>query len=332
MYEYDSESRTRSVSPENQYTPANGSKGNRRVSGIIKMPNMLHGDTLSPADTPKNKGGRPRNSGKRTADGEMKLGQRIIITKGGRPLAASEGAYSTVNRSLLSADRSSPMVMERIGPRQRMTTHQMAVQQNRKDRVNHVIDRELRRLDKKKKASRMKQGSISRAWSRIKDLEEPLFMSDDDERPLKHSQHSIEVYDEEGNMVKREDDDDRPHPAKRVKVDRSHKFANGSVSRGPAGLIPRKEEETGDDDDFGEEAMSLAAAIRRTQRRLERWGEAKRRLVAGLTLVDDGQQLPENDAERVEEDAENEEDEDITRRPAEAENAESDEDEDTIMD
>jgi hypothetical protein len=55
-------------------------------------------------------------------------------------------------------------------------------------------------------------------------------------------------------------------------------------------------------------------------------------LAAGLTLADEGQQVPENEAGRVEEDAENEEDEDITRRPAETENAESDEDEDAVMD
>lgn len=45
------------------------------------------------------------------------------------------------------------------------------------------------------------------------------------------------------------------------------RYDNGTNYRGCAGLIPRDNEL----DDFGEEAIGFAAAIRRTQRRLERW-------------------------------------------------------------
>jgi hypothetical protein len=285
LFEYESDARTRSVSPESQYnTPANGKK---RGTNIIKINNILNTEHGSPVETPKNKGGRPKNA-KRTYDGELKpLAQRIVLTKGGRPLATPE--------NMQSLDHSSPVLAPTTGPRPRMTSHQIAVQQNRKDRVNHLIERKLQRLDRKKRRQRLKQGAIARAWNRIKDIEDPLLMSDDEERPLKHT--AVDVYDEEGNVVKREDDDDHAHPSKRAKLDKSRgALANGNVSRGPAGLIPRREEQMGDEaDDFGEEAMAIAAAIRRTKRRLERWQmDEDRRIAQGLS---EQQQMIEEDAE-----------------------------------
>ena len=247
---------------------------------------------LSPAvlETPKNRGGRPRNSAKRTVDGDVKPNQRIIITKGGRPLVTSEGAPSTNSRSLASADRSSPMVADRPVPRQRLTTHQIAVQRNRMDRVNHEIGTQLRHMDRRKQRARRKQGAIARAWSRVKDVEDPLIPSDGEGGS--GSAH-IELYDEEGNVVRREDDEDNGHVLKRVRLDRAPKPSNTNTSRGPAGLIPRREEETGgEDDDFGEEALSFAAAIRRARRRLQRWEEMDRRRAAAAS-DGDGEHMAE---------------------------------------
>jgi len=283
MYDYESDSRTRSASPENPYTPA--SKGGRRISNLVKMPNILN-DAVSPSDSPKPKRSRTGDSVKRTADGELKPALRIVLKKGGRPLATPDNVYAS-----RASDRSSP-VFERTGARQRMTSHQIAVQQNRKDRVHHVIDRKLRRIDRHRKKTRMKEGAISRAWRRIRDLEEPLWMSDDEEHPLRHTHHP--EYDEHGNLVERKEEEEElhPHNTKRTKVDKSHKAGmNGlSYASGPAGLVPRKEEEMGEDDDFGEEAISIAAALRRTARRLERWEVVdSRRLAAGLALVGEQQ-------------------------------------------
>jgi Ino eighty subunit 1 len=212
---------------------------------------------MSPVETPKNKGGRPRNAAKRTYDGELKpLAQRIVLTKGGRPLSAPENQNAG---RLQSMDRSSP-ALNNTGTRQRMTSHQLAVQQNRRDRVNHVIVRKMQRLDARKKRQRLKQGAFVRAWSRIKDIEDPLLVSDD-EYPLKHT---AEMVADDTNI----NGDDDIHPNKRSKF--AHRTT--TYTRGPIGLAPRRDEELADGvDDFGEEAMSIAAAIRRTKRRLERW-------------------------------------------------------------
>lgn len=218
-----------------------------------------------------------------------------------------------------------------------MTSHQMAVQQNRKDRVNHYIDVKLRTQDKRRKRSRHKQGAIARAWARVKDLEEPLYMSDDDSRPLKHHSHTIDAMDAEGNTIHHEEEE-HMHPVKKQRLERSQKAINGTFSRGPAGLILRVEEEGGDGDDFGEEALSLSASLRRTWRRLDRWNKDDPRLAVGLGVEDVPLQHQIEAAEqedRMEEDAEGDEDEEEeavdTRRveaQAEDEEDESDEDED----
>ncbi|CCX11759.1 hypothetical protein FPQ18DRAFT_156621 [Pyronema domesticum] len=325
--DYDTDSHTRSVSPDTAFsTPNNGNKPRR--PHLQKVNHLLISDAF---ETPKNKGGRPRNSAKRNAEGDLKA--RLILTKGGRPLAPSQPP----DPRLLNMDRSSPVISERIGPRVRMTSHQMAVQQNRKDRVNHYIDVKLRTQDKRRKRSRHKQGAIARAWARVKDLEEPLYMSDDDSRPLKHHSHTIDAMDAEGNTIHHEEEE-HMHPVKKQRLERSQKAINGTFSRGPAGLILRVEEEGGDGDDFGEEALSLSASLRRTWRRLDRWNKDDPRLAVGLGVEDVPLQHQIEAAEqedRMEEDAEGDEDEEEeavdTRRveaQAEDEEDESDEDED----
>jgi Ino eighty subunit 1 len=329
-YDYDSDTRTRSVSPDHIYqTPENGTKANRRIQSTAKIHNMLNTEMSPPPSdaTQRQRGNRPRGLNKRMADGEIKPAQRIVLTKDGRPLATPD--RKILSRSLLPMTDLPTPVVERAGPKPRMTTHQMAVQQNRNDRVNHAIDRKLCRIDKKRKRLRWKQGAIARAWSRIRDIEEPLFASDD-ERPLKH--HSNDLHDQEGNPVAgREDINENSHPPKRLKLDKGNKiFINGTYSRGPAGLIPRKKEENGVDDDYGEEAISLAAALRRTSRRLNRWVEADRtRLAAGLKLKD-GRSLPiktpsggiSEDAGTVTDDDDDEEM--LEPRPVEAESGDDD--------
>lgn len=315
-YEYDSgdnQDQTRSASPQNFMTPtANGKNTGRRVTNVTKIANLLNnegpdtpGSTLEP--TPKNKGGRPKGSGKRNADGEIKGTPRIILRTGGKQLSTPDalGHIMTATRSIqpssMGEKGSLAMGIDR-GPKQRpLTSHQLAVQQNRKDRADYMIDRKLRSLDRKTRKTRLKEGAMVRAWRRIKNLEDP-FAKSDDERELKVVRvHEMVVavdkdpdiiLGDDGNLlgngasiVGEEGVGFEPIP-KKIKLEHNdhrdlhhRRFANGTLHPSAAGLIPVDEEE----DDYGEESSSIAAAVRRTTRRLERWEEEdKQRAARGL--------------------------------------------------
>lgn len=290
---------------------ANGKTAGRRLPNVIA--NLLNEGPDTPGSvepTPKNKGGRPKGSGKRNADGEIKGTPRIILRTGGKqlPTPDAQGHVLTAARSIQPSsmgEKGSPAMGADRGPKQRpLTSHQLAVQKNRKDRADYMINCKLKDLDKKTRKTRMKEGAIVRAWRRIKTLEDP-FAKSDDERELKVIRlHDMVVapekepeiaLDEDGNplgngiggsiaggeegimsesipkKIKLEHSDHRDHHHKR--------FANGTLHPSAAGLVPVEEEE----DDYGEESSSLAAAVRRTRRRIVRWEEEdKRRAARGL--------------------------------------------------
>lgn len=318
--EYDSDNnhdQTRSVSPQNFMTPtANGKSAGRRATNVAKIANLLNnegpdtpGSTVLEA-TPKNKGGRPRGSGKRNADGEFKGTPRIILRTGGKQLSTPDasGHVMTAARSIQPSsmgEKGSPSMGADRGPKQRpLTSHQLAVQQNRKDRADYMIDRKLRGLDRRTRKTRLKEGPMVRAWRRIKNLEDP-FAKSDDERELKVIRvHEVAVVtekepeillDEDGSPFRNgmggsiaggeEGATSEPIP-KKIKLEHNdyrdphHKrFANGTLHPSVAGLVPVEEEE----DDYGEESTSLAAAVRRTTRRLQRWeDEDRQRAARGL--------------------------------------------------
>lgn len=300
------------MSPRDYITPtANGKSAGRRATNVAKIANLLNNEgpdipgyaVLEP--TPKNKGGRPKGSGKRNADGEIKGTPRIILRTGGKQLSTPDasGHLMTAARSIQPSsmgERGSPAMGADRGPKPRpLTSHQLAVQQNRKDRADYMIDRKLRSLDRRTRKTRLKEGPMVRAWRRIKNLEDP-FAKSDDERELKVIRvHEMSVVTEL-DIVLGEDDSlfrnglsgsiaggeegatSEPIP-KKIKLEHSdhrdlhHKrFANGTLHPSSAGLVPVEEE----DDDYGEESTSLAAAVRRTTRRLYRWEEEDRQRAA----------------------------------------------------
>ncbi|KAJ1329417.1 Ino eighty subunit 1 [Microdochium nivale] len=113
------------------------------------------------------------------------------------------------------------------------TAHQLAVERNRNQRVEHILDRGLRQEHHKARKARRQEGVIIRARKRLENMEDP-FMDSDEE-------------------------DFRLHSADK----------NGGVFRekGFGGLCPLRAEE----DDFGEEFSTYAASMRRVNRRFARW-------------------------------------------------------------
>ncbi|RNJ60601.1 hypothetical protein D7B24_007525 [Verticillium nonalfalfae] len=122
------------------------------------------------------------------------------------------------------------------------TAHQLAVERNRSQRVEHILDQGLRKEHRRARKLRKAEGHLLRAMRRIKQMEDPLEDSD--------------VEDE----VRRE-----------LSAGGPLRDAGQYRHRGMAGLTPLKSE----DDDFGEESAAIAAAYRRVNRRLARWAQYK---------------------------------------------------------
>ncbi|CUS13227.1 unnamed protein product [Tuber aestivum] len=319
QYEYDSENGTRQGSPDGSMTPG----GNSNKQTALEAPT-------------RGRGGRPKGSGKRGADGEVKSSTpRITLRMGSKASLDASGHSLTAARSIAPStgplDRGTPPGIERGYRSRPLTSHQLAVQQNRKDRADYHINRKLKRLDRKSRKARLREGAISRCWRRIEHMEDPFAKSDDEHeihpvKPIIRSTPAVAAptiataeTDDAGNVtatatgaesnnkstdpkdptvvansatdspVELMDVDTDLPPVKKIKTEHvgGHhslkRYGNGTTYRGIAGLAPTDAEE----DDHGEEALALAAAIRRSKRRLERWEEEDARRELGEDVVVD---------------------------------------------
>lgn len=116
------------------------------------------------------------------------------------------------------------------------TAHQLAVERNRSQRVEYILDKGLRRQHHKSRKLRRKEGAIYLAYKRLQAQVDPFEDSDnEDSRPR--------------NLPK---SDDKPTVFREA---------------GLGGLCSLRAEP----DDFGEEVSYYAAALRRSNRRLARW-------------------------------------------------------------
>ncbi|KAI1398118.1 hypothetical protein F4819DRAFT_469499 [Hypoxylon fuscum] len=153
--------------------------------------------------------------------------------------ATSTGRRGGAPLKNLAFEGSSPAgpgshVIEGIVPRKPRppTAHQLAVERNRNQRVEHILGRGLRRQHHRARKIRRQEGSIIRAQRRLAAMKDPLIDSDEEEYMVSHREQK-------------------------------HVF----MDRGFGGLCQLNSEE----DDFGEEFASYAAALRRADRRLRRW-------------------------------------------------------------
>ena len=230
----------------------------------------------------------------------------------GVPSGHSLTAARSIAPSTGLGDRGTPSGPERSYKPRPLTSHQLAVQQNRRDRAEYHISRKLKRLDKRSRKSRLREGGISRAWRRIKNIEDPFVKSDDENFAITRERHLVvrttpamekekEAPEEATSLPEKpmnglgdsvvDVEVDSPTVAatdtslKKIKVENVHntdhhakRYGNGTTHRSLAGLAPTEEEE----DDYGEEAMALAAAIRRSRRRLDRWEREEKLRASGL--------------------------------------------------
>ncbi|KAL2019624.1 hypothetical protein VTK56DRAFT_9439 [Thermocarpiscus australiensis] len=142
-----------------------------------------------------------------------------------------------------SSPRSGERVIEGVANRKPRppTAHQLAVERNRNERVNYILDRGLRKSHHRSRKQRRVDGSIIRALDRLAQMQDP-FDDSEDEDVIAHMRHCLMT----GSQLP---------DARRFR------------ERGYGGLCQLKDEP----DDFGEEFSSFAAALRRSHRRLSRW-------------------------------------------------------------
>jgi len=216
-------------------------------------------------------------------------------------------------RSILPSHPPPTAASERTPKPRSLTAHQAAVAENRKERADHIIDRKLKRLDRRNNRKRKWEGVFSRTWKRIKDMEDPFANSDEEGGAGDDGVMSGIRFDVDGNLVLLDSivKDSAIPSIGEVGADEgvrlnvieanaqlnttSHserrrgghkqlplraKYVNGTNFRGCAGLVPRDDEI----DDFGEEAIGFAAAIRRTQRRLDRWEQMENMKASGVVV------------------------------------------------
>jgi Ino eighty subunit 1 len=113
------------------------------------------------------------------------------------------------------------------------TAHQLAVEYNRNMRVEYILDRGIRKERHRSRKLRRQEGTILRAKQRLDEMRDPFVDSEEED---------YRAASMEGHY--------KPHRA----------LGFGGLSQNPD-----------EEDDFGEEFESYAAAIRRAARRLQRW-------------------------------------------------------------
>jgi Ino eighty subunit 1 len=118
------------------------------------------------------------------------------------------------------------------------TAHQLAVERNRTQRVEYILDRGIRRSHHRSRKLRRDEGAILRALPRLAQMQDP-FDDSEEEEIIPIGKHAPATNGDNKRM-------------------REH---------GYGGLAQTKDEP----DDFGEQVCSYAAAFRRVGRRLYRW-------------------------------------------------------------
>lgn len=123
------------------------------------------------------------------------------------------------------------------------TAHQLAVERNRSQRVEYILDRGIREQHHKLRKARRAESTIIRTLNRLSAMDN-AFEDSEGEEIVKQNMQAL-------NGIPADD----PH------------HLNPFRERGMGGLTSLNSEE----DDFGEEAAAYTAAMRRATRRLTRW-------------------------------------------------------------
>ncbi|CAK7233045.1 hypothetical protein SBRCBS47491_008474 [Sporothrix bragantina] len=125
------------------------------------------------------------------------------------------------------------------------TAHQIAVENNRKQRIEYLLSRGIHRKHHRARKTRRTEGAIVRALRRLEEVEDP-FENSEDESNLEFNRGLFTFM---------------------MGAPQSMPTGNAFRERGFHGIVQLKSEP----EDFGEEPSSYASAMRRACRRVNRW-------------------------------------------------------------
>ena len=138
-----------------------------------------------------------------------------------------------------------------------ITQHQSAVINYRKQHIEYALDRRIRRIQSRAQRKREVEGSLIRAWKRVR-----LMVTDYDSE-----EESIKLRKARDRGDKT---DDEPRTAHRGK-ENDDGLENADLWRRPRVFLAGFVRVGGEGSDVGEELKNLAKTFKRCSRRLERW-------------------------------------------------------------
>lgn len=156
----------------------------------------------------------------------------------GRGAATSNRRGAPLKYQIFEGSSPAPQPSEGVVARKPRppTAHQLAVERNRNQRVEYILDRGLRKEHHKSRRARKREGALWRVYKRLQVQEDPFDDSDDDS-----GHRNLMVGGGKATGLFKE--------------------------KGMGGLSQLATEP----DDFGEQVSAYAAALRRVERRIARW-------------------------------------------------------------
>lgn len=226
--------------------------------GAVARARVLPGDELTPAPT---SGILPRiRPSKHDSDLDSRTSTpppRALGPRSGPLSTTGTGRRGGASLKYQIVDHSSPAApahfIEGIPTRKPRppTAHQLAVERNRSQRVEYILDHGMRKEHRKARKARRREGAIIRALNRLShmpDRDDRVFENSEDEQVIAQNRQRLVL-----NGV----------GAETAIIPSAEPFRE----RGFGGLTSLAHET----DDFGEEASAYAGALRRAARRLTRW-------------------------------------------------------------
>ncbi|KAI9788675.1 MAG: hypothetical protein M1816_006726 [Peltula sp. TS41687] len=263
METYSDTDRTQSQSPAQDLTATTTTTSTRPAAGI-RIIQVLNGgdqanDSTPPATNTTNRPSRSRPARDRPTGGTQRL---IFKSKNeytlDQPSPGSLASHKDDNNSN-TTNNNNP---RRSRP---LTAHQVAVERNRQERIDFILNQRLQGVHKRARKVRKQEGAMWRAWMRHEAKGGVMDYSVDEGLGFT------------GSISANHQSADNNHPPSR---DVSGGGPTTATSLGAAPK-PSTEMDYELEDDYGEEAAAYAAAFRRAARRLKRWDDSDNEVGGG---------------------------------------------------